>query len=267
MEYLMNALQDRCVSLFINTDADPAGFGTLSKRLLAVGRGKFLGKGFMTGRVSQLQFIPEHHTDFIFTVFSEEWGFIGSVVLFALFISFINRCLKIAMNAHDELGSIIAFGIAAIIWVQFTNNVMMAIHLAPVVGIPLPFVSYRRLVPPLHDDIRRTPAQHQHQEIHVLEAVSGFRFQARDKDGVSTQFRRSFRSERSTDRQFLSLILNRRLPIFLVSVFDMKPGTWNGFHKKAGVGGSLLAPVFCGVYRWAGESRPVKDSFRSSSPG
>jgi len=84
----------------------------------------------------------EHHTDFIFTVFSEEWGFIGSIVLFALFISFIHRCLKIAMDAHDELGSIIAFGIASIIYVQFTINVMMAIHLAPVVGIPLPFISY-----------------------------------------------------------------------------------------------------------------------------
>jgi rod shape determining protein RodA len=141
--YLMKPYQKMRVLSFINIDADPAGFGYHAKQaIIAVGSGKFLGKGFMNGTQHKLQFIPEHHTDFIFTVFSEEWGFIGSVVLFALFISFINRCLKIAMNAHDELGATIAFGIASIFWVQFTINVMMAIHLAPVVGIPLPLISY-----------------------------------------------------------------------------------------------------------------------------
>lgn len=141
--YLMKPYQKMRVLSFINIDADPAGFGYHAKQaIIAVGSGKFLGKGFMNGTQHKLQFIPEHHTDFIFTVFSEEWGFIGSVVLFALFISFVNRCLKIAMNAHDELGSIIAFGIASIIYVQFTINVMMATHLAPVVGIPLPLISY-----------------------------------------------------------------------------------------------------------------------------
>ncbi len=142
-QYLMKPYQKMRVLSFINIDADPAGFGYHAKQaIIAVGSGKFFGKGYMNGTQHKLQFIPEHHTDFIFTVFSEEWGFVGSVVLFALFIAFINRCLKIAMNAHDELGSIMAFGIASIIWVQFTINVMMAIHLAPVVGIPLPFISY-----------------------------------------------------------------------------------------------------------------------------
>ncbi|MHB8111569.1 MAG: rod shape-determining protein RodA [Syntrophorhabdaceae bacterium] len=141
--YLMKPYQKMRVLSFINIDADPAGFGYHAKQaIIAVGSGKFLGKGFMNGTQHKLQFIPEHHTDFIFTVFSEEWGFIGSVVLFMLFMSFINRCLKISMNAHDELGSIVAFGIASIIYVQFTINVMMAIHLAPVVGIPLPLISY-----------------------------------------------------------------------------------------------------------------------------
>ncbi len=141
--YLMKPYQKMRILSFINIDADPAGFGYHAKQaIIAVGSGRFFGKGFMAGTQHKLQFIPEHHTDFIFTVFSEEWGFIGSIVLFALFISFIHRCLKIAMDAHDELGSIIAFGIASIIYVQFTINVMMAIHLAPVVGIPLPFISY-----------------------------------------------------------------------------------------------------------------------------
>jgi rod shape determining protein RodA len=141
--YLMKPYQKMRVLSFINIDADPAGFGYHAKQaIIAVGSGRFFGKGFMQGTQHKLQFIPEHHTDFIFTVFAEEWGFIGSVVLFSLFIAFIHRCLKISLNAGDELGSIMAFGMASIIYIQFTVNVLMAIHLAPVVGIPLPFISY-----------------------------------------------------------------------------------------------------------------------------
>jgi rod shape determining protein RodA len=141
--YLMKPYQKMRVLSFINIDADPAGFGYHAKQaIIAVGSGRFFGKGFMQGTQHKLQFIPERHTDFIYTVFAEEWGFVGSVVLFSLFIAFIHRCLKIAMNANDEVGSIMAFGIASIFYVQFTVNVLMAIHLAPVVGIPLPFISY-----------------------------------------------------------------------------------------------------------------------------
>lgn len=96
----------------------------------------------MNGTQHKLQFIPEHHTDFIFTVFGEEWGFFGSIILFLLFASFIWRCIKIAQSANDEMGSIVAFGVASIIFLQFAINVMMTIHLSPVVGIPLPFISY-----------------------------------------------------------------------------------------------------------------------------
>jgi rod shape determining protein RodA len=141
--YLMKPYQKMRVLSFINIDADPAGFGYHAKQaIIAVGSGRFFGKGFMQGTQHKLQFIPERHTDFIYTVFAEEWGFVGSVILFAIFIAFIHRCLKIAMNANDEVGSIMAFGIASIFYVQFTVNVLMAIHLAPVVGIPLPFISY-----------------------------------------------------------------------------------------------------------------------------
>ncbi|MCX5813264.1 MAG: rod shape-determining protein RodA [Proteobacteria bacterium] len=142
-QYLMKPYQKMRVLSFINIDADPSGFGYHAKQaVIGVGSGKFFGKGYMAGTQHKLQFIPEHHTDFIFTVFGEEWGFLGSIILFLLFLSFILRCLKIAQNAHNELGSIIAFGVATIIYLQFAINVMMAIHLAPVVGIPLPFISY-----------------------------------------------------------------------------------------------------------------------------
>lgn len=141
--YLLKPYQKMRILSFINIDADPSGFGYHAKQaMIAVGSGKFLGKGYMAGTQHKLQFIPEHHTDFIFTVFGEEWGFLGSIIFFLLFIAFIYRCLKISFTAHDELGSIIAFGVTTIIYLQFTINVLMAIHLAPVVGIPLPFISY-----------------------------------------------------------------------------------------------------------------------------
>jgi rod shape determining protein RodA len=141
--YILKPYQKMRVLSFINIDADPSGFGYHAKQaMIAVGSGKIFGKGYLSGTQHKLQFIPEHHTDFIFTVIGEEWGFIGSVVFFILFASFIYRCLKIAQEARDELASIMAFGLASIIYLQFTINVMMAIHLAPVVGIPLPLISY-----------------------------------------------------------------------------------------------------------------------------
>ncbi|HOP85493.1 MAG TPA: rod shape-determining protein RodA [Syntrophorhabdaceae bacterium] len=141
--FVMKPYQKMRILSFINIDADPSGFGYHAKQaMIAVGSGKFFGKGFMNGTQHKLQFIPEHHTDFIFTVFGEEWGFFGSIILFLLFASFIWRCIKIAQSANDEMGSIVAFGVASIIFLQFAINVMMTIHLSPVVGIPLPFISY-----------------------------------------------------------------------------------------------------------------------------
>jgi rod shape determining protein RodA len=141
--YILKPYQKQRIYTFLNIDSDPLGVGYHTKQaIIAVGSGKFLGKGYLQGTQHKLQFIPEHHTDFIYTVFAEEWGFFGSILFFFLFIMFINRCLKISQQAHDELGSIMAFGLAAIIFLQFSINVLMAIHLAPVVGIPLPFISY-----------------------------------------------------------------------------------------------------------------------------
>ena len=141
--YVLKPYQKQRIYTFLNIDADPLGVGYHTKQaMIAVGSGKFFGKGYMQGTQHKLQFIPEHHTDFIYTVFAEEWGFLGSIIFFLLFLTFIRRCLKISQDAHDDLGSIIAFGLAMIIFLQFTINVLMAIHLAPVVGIPLPFISY-----------------------------------------------------------------------------------------------------------------------------
>ena len=142
-KFVMKPYQKMRILSLINPDMDPAGYGYHSiQAKIAVGSGGLLGKGYMNGTQHKLRFIPEHHTDFIFTVFGEEWGFIGSVILFILFATFIYRCLRISQNTADPLGSTITFGIASIIFIQFTVNILMAINLAPVVGIPLPFISY-----------------------------------------------------------------------------------------------------------------------------
>lgn len=141
--FLMKPYQKMRILSLINPDLDPAGYGYHSiQAKIAVGSGQLFGKGYLNGTQHKLHFIPEHHTDFIFTVFGEEWGLIGSTILFLLFISFIYRCLKISENTSDQLGGILTFGIASIIFIQFTVNILMAINLAPVVGIPLPFISY-----------------------------------------------------------------------------------------------------------------------------
>lgn len=142
-KYLMKPYQKmRILSLF-NPEADPTGYGYHAiQAKIAVGSGGFLGMGYLKGTQHRLHFIPEQHTDFIFAVFGEEWGLVGSVVLLLLFASFVYRCLKISKSASDSLGSTITFGIASIIFVQFTINILMAINLAPIVGIPLPFMSY-----------------------------------------------------------------------------------------------------------------------------
>jgi rod shape determining protein RodA len=141
--FIMKPYQKMRILSLIHPELDPSGYGYHSAQAkIAVGSGQLFGKGYLNGTQHKLHFIPEHHTDFIFTVFGEEWGFIGSIVLFVLFLSFIYRCLKISQSTADDLGSILTFGIASVIFIQFTINIMMAINLAPVVGIPLPFISY-----------------------------------------------------------------------------------------------------------------------------
>ena len=96
----------------------------------------------MGGTQYKLRFVPEHHTDFIFTVFAEEWGFVGCAILFVLFISLIWRIMGISRRAGDAFGSTVAFGLGSVIFFQFTINTLMTMHWAPIVGIPLPLFSY-----------------------------------------------------------------------------------------------------------------------------
>jgi rod shape determining protein RodA len=128
---------------FLNPDLDPlkTGYHIIQSKI-AVGSGTFFGKGFLQGTQSQLHFLPEQHTDFIFSVLAEEWGFMGSFILLFLILLLISRGLKIAYTSKDRAGAILAIGISAMIFWQSFINVGMVLGIVPVVGVPLPLLSY-----------------------------------------------------------------------------------------------------------------------------
>lgn len=128
---------------FIDPDIDPSGIGYhITQSKISVGSGGFFGKGYLKGTQGPLRFLPEKHTDFIFSVFAEEWGFIGSAVLLGIYLLLFLRGLDTAMKAKDEFGRLTATGITAMFFIYFCVNVGMTLGIMPVVGVPLPFVSY-----------------------------------------------------------------------------------------------------------------------------
>jgi len=128
---------------FINPDRDPLGAGYhIIQSKIAVGSGGMWGKGFLHGTQCKLEFLPEHHTDFVFSVLAEEWGFVGSVVVIALLFILILWGLEVARSARNRFGEVVAVGITAMFFWQIIINIGMVIGVMPVVGIPLPFFSY-----------------------------------------------------------------------------------------------------------------------------
>jgi rod shape determining protein RodA len=110
--------------------------------VITVGSGQFWGKGFLQGTQSQLYFLPEQHTDFVFSVFAEEWGFVGSAVLLLLFTGLALWGLQIARDCRERFGQFLALGVTALICWQIFINLCMVTGLLPVVGLPLPLFSY-----------------------------------------------------------------------------------------------------------------------------
>ena len=140
--FLKDYQKDRLVT-FLNPDNDPLGAGYhIIQSMIAVGSGGFFGKGFLKGSQTQLKFLPEQQTDFVFSVFAEEWGFIGALFLIIMFMSLILWGMKIALHSRDLLGTLIAFGITVLISWEVFINIGMVLGILPVVGIPLPFLSY-----------------------------------------------------------------------------------------------------------------------------
>lgn len=135
--------QKNRVLTFLDPGRDPRGSGYNSiQSKIAVGSGLFFGKGFRKGTQSQLEFLPERHTDFIFSVLSEEFGFIGSTTTFGLFIVLYVMVLRIAMQSKDKYGALITVGALSYLFWHITVNIGMVIGLLPIVGVPLPLLSY-----------------------------------------------------------------------------------------------------------------------------
>lgn len=129
--------------VFLNPRIDPQGAGwNLIQSVTAVGSGGFAGKGFLQGTQSHYQFLPQQSTDFIFSILAEEWGFLGGVLVFALFLTILLRGIRILYIARDEFASCVAAGIVAMFFFHFVVNVGMAMGIMPITGIPLFFLSY-----------------------------------------------------------------------------------------------------------------------------
>jgi len=131
------------VLTFLSPGRDPRGTGYNSiQSKIAVGSGRIVGKGFRKGTQSQLEFLPERHTDFIYSVLSEEHGFIGSFITLGLFFVVYLMSIKIAMQARDRMGALIVIGVGGYLFWHMFVNIGMVIGLLPIVGAPLPLISY-----------------------------------------------------------------------------------------------------------------------------
>lgn len=128
---------------FVNPEIDPGGTSYhVTQSKVAIGSGGLIGKGYLKGTQGPLRFLPEKHTDFIFAVFAEEWGLLGSTIILIAYMMLILRGLDTARKAKDEFGRLLSLGITSMFAIYFLINVGMTMGLMPVVGIPLPFMSY-----------------------------------------------------------------------------------------------------------------------------
>jgi len=141
--HLLRDYQKERIMTFFSPERDPLGSGYhIIQSMIAVGSGGIFGKGFLKGSQTQLKFLPEQQTDFVFSVFAEEWGFLGGVILMVMFFLLILWGLKIVLHSKDYLGALVAFGITMLIFWEVFINIGMVLAILPVVGIPLPFLSY-----------------------------------------------------------------------------------------------------------------------------
>ena len=140
---LLKNYQYTRIDTFLNPDRDPLGAGYhITQAKIALGSGGWTGRGFMQGTQSQLNFLPEKHTDFIFTTLSEEFGFVGSISLLGLYTLVVVFCITSVIGNKDRFSALLTLGIGITFFLFFAVNIAMVTGLAPVVGVPLPLVSY-----------------------------------------------------------------------------------------------------------------------------
>ena len=140
---ILKPYQKSRILTFFNPDRDPLGAGyQIIQSKIAIGSGGLLGKGFLQGTQSYLEFLPEKHTDFIFTLFSEEFGFVGSMVLILLYALLIYRIIRIGFSSRSFFAKLYCFGFASALFLYIFVNIAMVLGLLPIVGAPLPIMSY-----------------------------------------------------------------------------------------------------------------------------
>ncbi len=140
---LMHGYQRKRIDVFLNPESDPLGAGYhIAQSKIAIGSGGIWGKGFLQGSQSHLDYLPEGHTDFVFATMAEEWGLVGGVLLILAFAMVIRWGMKVSANAKTRFGQLAAAGLSATIFFYVAINLMMVMGLAPVVGVPLPLVSF-----------------------------------------------------------------------------------------------------------------------------
>ncbi len=147
VDYIFNEIlephQSKRINVLLGLESDPKGAGyNVNQSLIAIGSGGFSGKGYLQGTQTKFDFVPEQSTDFIFCTIGEEWGFLGSLVVIALFITLLLRILFVCARQRSTFARIYGYGVASILFFHFMINIGMTIGLAPVIGIPLPFFSY-----------------------------------------------------------------------------------------------------------------------------
>jgi rod shape determining protein RodA len=140
---VLKPYQKSRILTFFNPERDPLGAGyQIIQSKIAIGSGGFLGKGFLQGTQSYLEFLPEKHTDFIFTLFSEEFGFVGSAILIFLYALLIYRIIRIGFLSRSFFAKLYCFGFASALFLYIFVNIAMVVGLLPIVGAPLPIMSY-----------------------------------------------------------------------------------------------------------------------------
>ena len=140
---LLNDYQYRRIDIFLDPSQEPLGAGYhITQSKIALGSGGWSGRGFMQGTQTRLNFLPEKHTDFIFTTLAEELGFVGGISLLVIYGLIVMFCIATAMSTRDRFAQLVSYGVAITFFLFFAVNMSMVMGLAPVVGVPLPLVSY-----------------------------------------------------------------------------------------------------------------------------
>ena len=140
---MLHGYQRKRIDVFLDPESDPLGAGYhIAQSKIAIGSGGIWGKGFLNGSQSHLDYLPEGHTDFAFAALAEEWGLVGGIILICAFAAVVRWGMRVAANGRTRFAQLSAAGLTACIFFYASINLMMVMGLAPVVGVPLPLISY-----------------------------------------------------------------------------------------------------------------------------